>query len=106
MKWLVTALSLITVAIWVVVIFFYVDVDQKTNIYATEHTQMTDTKENKNANFIFRTKNASQEDEVKEVANQEETEVSNKSLKNVSLPLTDDNKVSIDELLSALNIKF
>ncbi|WP_058307089.1 hypothetical protein [Gracilibacillus massiliensis] len=106
MKWLVTALSLITVTTWVVVLFFYLDVDRNTYIYAEEHTQMTDSKQLKNANFVFRTKNAPRNDEVKQVVNQKEPQESNKTLQDIPLQLTDDNKVSIDELLSALNIKF
>ncbi len=107
MKWLVTALSVITVTIWATVLFFYLDFGQEPNIYAEQHTVMTDSRVYKNANFVFHSHESPSPIEV-EVADNEvvPTDEEKITLNDISLDVSDDNKVSIDDILVALKIKF
>ncbi|MFD2654627.1 hypothetical protein [Gracilibacillus thailandensis] len=113
MKWLVMALSTVTVTIWGIVLFFYLDIGQTAYVYADQHEVVQHKHDYKQTNFIFRTKkmpdNTDTGAEGQESSNSEtESEQSQqapKSLANLTLELNDDNTVSIDEIMSKLDIE-
>ncbi|QGH35328.1 hypothetical protein GI584_15280 [Gracilibacillus salitolerans] len=114
MKWLVIALSVVTVTIWGITLFFYLDLGQTTYVYADQHAEVQHKHDYKQTNFIFRSKStpdvnefSGQEEVVsKEEVHPKQSQGDQNSLANITLNLNDDNTVSIDELMSALDIEF
>ncbi|MGP4041573.1 hypothetical protein ACTWP4_16960 [Gracilibacillus sp. D59] len=114
MKWLIIALSVVTVTVWGIVLFFYLDLGQKTYIYADQHAIVHHKTDHKQANFIFRSKRTPEpngfltqnKDSSKDNSEPEEPEQTEESLANLTHNLSDNNTVSIDELMAALDIEY
>ncbi|WP_208585864.1 hypothetical protein [Gracilibacillus suaedae] len=113
MKWLVMALSTVTVTTWGIVLFFYLDLGQTTYIYADQHESVQHKHDHKQTNFIFRSKKMPDNTDIgaqngessRADTESEQSQQVQKSLANMTLELNDDNTVSIDELMSKLGIE-
>ncbi|SFM08619.1 hypothetical protein SAMN04487943_107215 [Gracilibacillus orientalis] len=109
MKKLVITLSVVTVTTWSIVLFFYLDLGQKNYVYADQHAAVQHKHDYKQTDFIFRSKkipdfSERDEDTNNTDADSQQSQEAQQPLANITLNLNDDNTVSIDELMSKLDI--
>ncbi|UOQ47137.1 hypothetical protein MUN88_13745 [Gracilibacillus caseinilyticus] len=110
MKWLLSALAVVTLSVWSMVLFFYLDHQDTNYVAAANHVAFKHQDQTKYTNFVFQFSEShyspfNKETSVTEVeSNQSASDDISSSLSGLSLSLTADNKVSIDELLTALEI--
>lgn len=110
MKWLVIALSVVTVTIWGIVLFFYMNLEQTNYVNAEQHKVVKYKQDYKQTNFTFRanldTKVSTQENSNKDNSKSEQSQGNKLSLASIIPATGEDNIVSIDEVMSVLDIEF
>ncbi|UOQ86299.1 hypothetical protein [Gracilibacillus salinarum] len=111
MKWLLSALAVVTLSVWSMVLFIYFDHKETNYVAASDHVAFEHQDQTKYTNFVFQLSKSqhpelNKETSVKSVeANQSASNDISSPLSGLSLPQTADNKVSVDELLTALEIE-